>query len=184
MERFALDLMTLEKMGAWAITEPDSRLGRARRHAHDARGATATTTSSTARRRGSRTAPTPTRSCCYAKLDDGCGGRCATRPVLTFILDPRTWRAWCGPRRCARWASTRSPTGELLLRDVRVGRDRLLGGTEDPEGGGRESARDNFVAERAGVAAMSLGIIEECLRLSIDYAKHAPLWERRSPTTS
>ena len=60
--------------------------------------------------------------------------------------------------------------------DVRAGRDRLLGETEEPKGGGRQSAKDNFVAERAGVAAMSLGVIEECLRLSVDYAKHRTLW--------
>ena len=69
-----------------------------------------------------------------------------------------------------------SPTGQLFFSDVRVGRDRLLGGTETPEGGGRESAKDNFVTERAGVAAMSLGIIEECQRLSIEYAKSRTLW--------
>ena len=62
------------------------------------------------------------------------------------------------------------------MSDVRVGRDRLLGESEEPKGGGRQSAQDNFVAERAGVAAMSLGIIEECLKLSIDYAKHRRLW--------
>jgi len=64
------------------------------------------------------------------------------------------------------------------LSDVRVGKDRLLGETEDPKGGGRSSAKDNFVSERAGLAAMSLGIIEECLRLSIDYAKTRKLWTR------
>jgi hypothetical protein len=69
-----------------------------------------------------------------------------------------------------------SPTGDVFMRDVRVGRDRLLGESEHIQGGGRQSARDNFVAERAGVAAMALGIIDECLRLSIDYAKNRVLW--------
>ena len=32
--------------------------------------------------------------------------------------------------------------------------------------------------ERMGVAAMSLGVIEECLRLSVDYAKQRTLWGR------
>ena len=32
------------------------------------------------------------------------------------------------------------------------------------------------MTERAGVAAMSLGVIEECLALSIDYAKSRVLW--------
>jgi alkylation response protein AidB-like acyl-CoA dehydrogenase len=43
-------------------------------------------------------------------------------------------------------------------------------------GGGKESARANFATERFGVAAMSLGIIEECLRLCVDYAKARTLW--------
>jgi alkylation response protein AidB-like acyl-CoA dehydrogenase len=64
-----------------------------------------------------------------------------------------------------------SPTGELFLSDVRVGRDRLLGETEDVPGGGREGAKDTFTMERSGVAAMSLGIIEKCLELSVQYAK-------------
>ena len=79
-----------------------------------------------------------------------------------------------------------SPTGELFFSDVRVGRDRLLGETEEePGGGGRQSAKDNFVTERAGVAAMSLGVIEQCLKLSVAYAKdrHA-LGQPRSATSS
>jgi hypothetical protein len=52
-----------------------------------------------------------------------------------------------------------------------------LGGTDDEEGGGgRQSAKDNFVQERAGLAAMSLGLIEECLKLSVAYAKDRQLW--------
>jgi alkylation response protein AidB-like acyl-CoA dehydrogenase len=66
----------------------------------------------------------------------------------------------------------------VFLSDVRVGRDRLLGETEEPVGGGRQSAKDNFVTERAGVAAMSLGVIEECLKLCIDYARHRTLWNK------
>jgi alkylation response protein AidB-like acyl-CoA dehydrogenase len=64
-----------------------------------------------------------------------------------------------------------SPTGELFLDDVRVGRDRLIGETEDVAAGGREGAKTTFMQERAGVAAMALGIVEECLQLSVQYAK-------------
>ena len=74
--------------------------------------------------------------------------------------------------RCARWACTPRPTGELFLDDVRVGRDRLLGESEDVGGDGREGAKDTSSTERAGVAAMALGIIEQCLELSIEYAKN------------
>jgi alkylation response protein AidB-like acyl-CoA dehydrogenase len=66
-----------------------------------------------------------------------------------------------------------SPTGELFLSDVKVGPDRLL---NSGGGSGRESARQNFATERAGVAAMALGVIEECLKLSIEYAKTRIAW--------
>ena len=70
-----------------------------------------------------------------------------------------------------------SRTGELFFNNVRLGRDRLLGETEDNEAGdGRASARSNFSAERIGVAAMALGVIEECLKLCVDYAKSRTLW--------
>ena len=79
-----------------------------------------------------------------------------------------------------------SPTGELFLTDVRAGKDRLLGENEGTPGGnkGRKSAKGNFVTERAGVAAMSLGLIEECLKLSVQYAKDRMLWERPSRSSS
>jgi alkylation response protein AidB-like acyl-CoA dehydrogenase len=75
-----------------------------------------------------------------------------------------------------------SPTGELFLNDVRVGIDRLIGGAatlEDKpkasDGGGgrkdaREAARATFASERASVAAMALGIIEQCTDVAVDYA--------------
>jgi alkylation response protein AidB-like acyl-CoA dehydrogenase len=70
-----------------------------------------------------------------------------------------------------------SRTGELFFHNVRLGRDRLLGETEDNKAGdGRDSAKTNFSSERIGVAAMALGVIEECLRLSVDYAKTRTLW--------
>jgi alkylation response protein AidB-like acyl-CoA dehydrogenase len=64
-----------------------------------------------------------------------------------------------------------SPTGELFLTDVRVGKDRLIGETEDLPAGGREGAKDTFSMERSGVAAMSLGIIDRCLELCVQYSK-------------
>ena len=64
-----------------------------------------------------------------------------------------------------------SPTGELFLDDVRVGKDRLIGEDEDPPKGGRDGAKATFQQERAGVAAMALGIVEQCLELSVAYSK-------------
>ena len=174
MERWALDLMTLDKIGAWAITEPDS--------GSDALGGMRTS----AKRDGDEyvingqktwitNGPYADTIVLYAKLDDGSGEDMRNRKVLTFVLDkgmPGLEQA--KPMR--KMGQHGSPTGEVFLSDVRAGKDRLLGESEEPKGGGRQSAKDNFVAERAGVAAMSLGIIEECVKLSIDYAKHRKLW--------
>ena len=56
------------------------------------------------------------------------------------------------------------------MNDVRVGKDRLLGVTEERPY--REGVKEAFTVERTGVAAMALGIIERCLELSIEYAKN------------
>ncbi len=70
-----------------------------------------------------------------------------------------------------------SPTGELSFDDVVLGPERLLGESENhAQGDGRASARSNFVAERVGVAILSLGIINECLRICVDYSKQRKLW--------
>jgi alkylation response protein AidB-like acyl-CoA dehydrogenase len=64
-----------------------------------------------------------------------------------------------------------SPTGELFLEDVFVGKDRLLGESEDSGSGGRAGAKATFGQERTGVVAMALGIVERCLELSVNYAR-------------
>jgi alkylation response protein AidB-like acyl-CoA dehydrogenase len=65
-----------------------------------------------------------------------------------------------------------SPTGQLFLDDVRVGMDRLLGESLEAYGGkgGREASKATFSMERAGVAAMALGIVDRCMELSVAYA--------------
>ena len=178
MERWGLDLLTLEKIGAWAITEPDS--------GSDALGgmkSTAVRDGDEYVLNGSKTfitnGPYADTIVFYAKLDDGSATPIRQRPVLTFVLDSgMTGLEQSKPFR--KMGLHSSPTGELFLTDVRVGRDRLLGESEGSPGGteGRESAKGNFVTERAGVAAMSLGLIEECLKLSVQYAKDRLLWER------
>jgi len=174
MERWGLDLMTLDKVGSWAITEPDS--------GSDALGGMRTS----AKRDGEdyivngqktwiTNGPYVDTIVLYAKLDDGSGEDMRNRKVLTFVLDAgMPGLELSKPMR--KMGQHGSPTGEVFLSDVRVSKDRLLGETEEPKGGGRASAKDNFVSERAGVAAMSLGIIEECVKLSIAYAKERKLW--------
>ncbi len=178
MERWGLDLMTFDKIGAWAITEPNS--------GSDALGgmkSTAVRDGDEYVLNGNKTfitnGPYADTIVFYAKLEDGGDTPLRQRPVLTFILDSGM-PGLTQSKPFRKMGLHSSPTGELFLSDVRVGKERLLGETEGSPGGneGRESAKGNFVTERAGVAAMSLGLIEECLKLSVQYAKDRMLWER------
>jgi acyl-CoA dehydrogenase len=166
-ERWALDLQTLEKVGAWAITEPGS--------GSDAFGSM----KSTARRdgdeyllNGSKTfitnGPYADTTVFICKLDEG--NAPADRKILSFVLD-KGMPGFEQSKPLRKMGMHSSPTGELFLTDVRVGKDRLIGETEDVPAGGRAGAKDTFSMERSGVAAMALGIIERCLELSVQYAK-------------
>jgi alkylation response protein AidB-like acyl-CoA dehydrogenase len=167
-ERWVPDLLTMAKVGAWAITEPGS--------GSDAFGSM----QSTARRdgdeyvlNGSKTfitnGPYADTIVFICKLDEG--NEPKDRKVLSFVLDSgMPGLEQSKPLR--KMGMHSSPTGELFLMDVRVGRDRLIGETEDVSSGGRDGAKSTFMQERSGVAAMALGIIEQCLELSIDYARN------------
>ncbi|MFN3600162.1 MAG: acyl-CoA dehydrogenase family protein [Dietzia sp.] len=183
-ERWLPGIVTMEKVASWAITEPDS--------GSDAFGGMRTYV----RRDGDdyilngrktfiTNGPHADVMIVYAKLDEGAaagaddGDAVAARrdrKVLTFVLD----KGMDGLTQSAPFKKMglhSSPTGELFFDDVRLGRDRLLGETEEHRGGdGRESAKSSFTAERTGVAIMALGIIEECHRLCVDYSRERTLW--------
>ncbi|MCV7057532.1 acyl-CoA dehydrogenase family protein [Mycolicibacterium gilvum] len=176
-ERWLPGLVTYEKIGAWAITEPDS--------GSDAFGgmkswvARAADGSGDYILNGQKTfitnGPDADVVVVYAKLDEP-GVDKRDRKVLTFVLD-KGMEGFVQSKPFRKMGIHSSRTGELFFNNVRLGRDRLLGETENNEAGdGRDSARSSFSAERVGVAAMALGVIEECLRLSVDYAKTRKLW--------
>ncbi len=164
-EQFVPALLTLEKVGAWAITEPGS--------GSDAFGAMR----ASARRdgddyvlNGNKTfitnGPYADTIVFICKLDDGRPPE--QRKVLTFILDGDT-PGLVRSKPLRKMGLHASPTGELFLSDVRVPRSRLLGETEDVPS--REGAKATFTDERTGVAAMALGIVERCIELCTEYAK-------------
>jgi alkylation response protein AidB-like acyl-CoA dehydrogenase len=173
-ERWLPELMTLEKIAAWAITEPDA--------GSDAFGGMKTYVKRDGEDyllNGQKTfitnGPFADVVVVYAKLDDGQSDRRA-RQVLTFVLDSGMPGLTQG-KPFKKMGMMSSPTGELFFDNVHLTSDRLLGETEQhTSGDGRDSARANFAAERLGVALMSLGIINECHRLCIDYAKTRTLW--------
>jgi acyl-CoA dehydrogenase len=163
--RWALPLLTLETVGAWAITEPGS--------GSDAFGGMR----STARRdgdeyvlNGSKTfitnGPYADTIVFICKLDEGNDPK--DRKVLSFVLD-RGMEGLEQSKPLRKMGLHSSPTGELFLTDVRVGRDRLIGETEEVQA--RSGAKETFSMERTGVAAMALGIVEQCLDLSVRYAR-------------
>ncbi len=166
-ERWALDLLTLKKIGAWAITEPSS--------GSDAFGSM----KSTARRdgqggyllSGSKTfitnGPYADTIVFICKLEEE-GVDPRERKVLTFVLD-KGMPGLTQSQPMRKMGLHSSPTGELFLQDVRVSRDRLLGETE--ESASRTGAKATFSIERTGVASMALGIVERCLELSLQYAR-------------
>jgi alkylation response protein AidB-like acyl-CoA dehydrogenase len=175
-ERWLPGLVTYEQVGAWAITEPDS--------GSDAFGGMKSYVVRDGDDyilNGQKTfitnGPDADVVVVYAKLDEGDPGvDKRDRKVLTFVLD-RGMEGFVQSKPFHKMGIHSSRTGELFFDNVRLGRDRLLGETEDNEAGdGRDSARSSFSAERIGVAAMALGVIEECLRLSVDYARTRTLW--------
>ncbi|MCH9709230.1 MAG: acyl-CoA/acyl-ACP dehydrogenase [Actinomycetia bacterium] len=178
-ERWLPDLVTYDKVGAWAITEPDS--------GSDAFGGMKSYVVRDGEQyilNGQKTfitnGPDADVVVVYAKLQEGGAGDSSSNPrdrkVLTFVLD-RGMDGFIQSKPFRKMGIHSSRTGELFFNDVRLGRDRLLGESENiAAGDGRDSARSNFSAERIGVAAMALGVIEECLRLCVDYAKTRTLW--------
>ena len=173
--KWALPILTLEKIGAWGMTEPGAgsdAFGGMRTVARpDGQGGYVLS--------GQKTfitnAPYADTFVVYAKIDHGDGAALRDRPIHAFVLE----RGMAGletSKPMQKMGMHTSPTGEIFLSDVRVAREHLLGEVEkDPS---REQARDVFHGERTGMAPMCLGIIERCLDESLAYAKQRTTWDQ------
>ena len=129
-KRWLPGLVTMETVGAWAITEPDS--------GSDALGGMKTSV----RRdgdggyilKGQKTfitnGPYADTIVVFAKLDEGDGTPMRDRKVLTFVLD-KGMEGLTQGKPFKKMGMMSSPTGELFFDDVRLSADRLLGETED-----------------------------------------------------
>jgi alkylation response protein AidB-like acyl-CoA dehydrogenase len=160
-------LLTLDKIGAWAISEPGS--------GSDAFGSM----KATARRdgeggyvlNGSKTfitnGPYADIIVFICKLEED-GVDPKDRKVLNFVLE-KGMPGLEQSKPMRKMGLHSSPTGEIFVNDVEVGEDRLLGGAKGKSG--RSGAKDTFSMERSGVSAMALGIVERCLELSVAYAR-------------
>src|SRR3990172_5109137 len=174
-ERWALPLLTLEKIGAWAITEPgsgsDAFGGMKATARRDGNGGYVLNGSNTFITNG----PYADIIVFICKLDEP-GVDPKDRKILHFVLEKGT-PGLVQSKPMRKMGLHSSPTGEVFAQDVRAGVERLLGESEEAAArAGRSGAKDTFSMERSGVAAMALGIIERCLELSVAYAKERVAW--------
>jgi len=165
-ERWVPDLLTLDRIGAWALTEPGAgsdAFGAMRAHARRDGNDYILNGSKTFITNG----PYADTIVFICKLDEG--NPADERKIVSFVLD----RGMPGLEQSPplrKMGMHSSPTGEIFVTDVRAGIDRLLGENESPSTDARDGAKGTFATERAGVAAMALGIIDRCLSLCVDYA--------------
>jgi len=163
--RFALPVMKLDKIGAWALTEPGA--------GSDAFGSMATVARKVDggwRLSGSKTfitnAPAADVFVVYARADDD-------GEVAAFVVERGDDGLTTG-KPLKKMGMHSSPTGEVFLDAVFVPEDRLLGGAE--RRGARDAARSSLKGERFGMTPMCLGIVDRCLDESVRYAKERTQW--------
>jgi alkylation response protein AidB-like acyl-CoA dehydrogenase len=172
-KRYALPLLTGEKVGAWAVTEPHA--------GSDAFGGMRTTARSveggfvlSGQKAFITNAPFADVLIIYAKLHtDDVALR--ERPIQAFVLEKGMPGLSVSPP-MKKMGMSASPTGEIFLDDVFVSADGVLG--ERVEEGSRDDVRDFFHAERTAVVAMAYGIIERCLEVSLAYARERQTWQQ------
>ncbi len=163
IERWGLPLVTLERIGAWCLTEPGA--------GSDAFGSMRTTAVPAGegyRLTGSKTfitnGPGADVFLVYAKIErEGGGG------VGSFIVERDLAGVSVGPA-FKKMGMRDSPTSEVFFDDVALGAERLLGGQEKGAGG-RSDTKESLGSERAGVPAMAWGIIERCYDMSLAYVR-------------
>jgi alkylation response protein AidB-like acyl-CoA dehydrogenase len=172
---WALPVLTFEKVGAWALTEPGA--------GSDAFGSMKTTAKRTEggfRLSGQKTfitnAPYADVFVVYARIGDPSpgGNRETAEGHVRAFLVPRSAKGLeCGPP-MKKMGMHSSPTGEVFLDDVLVPGKDLLGGENQDDA--RTAARASLKGERFGMTPMCLGIVDRCLEESVRYAKEREQW--------
>jgi alkylation response protein AidB-like acyl-CoA dehydrogenase len=172
IERWGIPVMTLDRIGAWGVTEPQSGSDAfAMRTVAVPDGEDAYVLD------GSKifitNAPHADVFVIYARIE-GQGDRADKRNVHPFVVERGTPGLELG-KPMKKMGMRSSPTGEIFLSEVRVPRDHLLGG--DPESS-RDQVKEVFAGERTGTAPMAGGIIERCLDECLKYTTERKQWGR------
>jgi len=165
-ERWALPVLTLEKIGAWGLTEPGAgsdAFGSMKTRARKVDGGH--------RISGGKTfitnAPFADYFVIYARTDTSPVSVCA------FIVE-RTDEGVATSAPMKKMGMHASPTGEIFLDDVFVPDGRLIGGETTSDA--RQAARSSLHQERSSMIPMLFGMVDRCLEESIRYAKTREQW--------
>ncbi len=153
IERWGLPLATMQKIGAWCLTEPGA--------GSDAFGSMRTTATAEGDGyllSGSKTfitnGPGADIFLVYARTPDGIG---------SFIVEREMSGVTVGPP-FKKMGMRDSPTSEVFFDDVKLGPEHRLPG-------GRSATKDSLGTERSGVPAMAWGIIERCYDMSLQHVR-------------
>jgi alkylation response protein AidB-like acyl-CoA dehydrogenase len=158
-QRFAAPILRFEKIGAWALTEPQA-------------GSAAIRDMQTTAVRdgdhwvlnGSKTfitnAPIADTFVVYAKVRENG----SERPEA-FLCERGDSGLETG-KPFHKMGFRSSPTGEVFLSDCRIPADRILG-----EGAERADVKERLSRERVGLTAISYGIMERAFDIAIGYAR-------------
>lgn len=165
IERWALPLVTAEKIGSWCLTEPGA--------GSDAFGSMRTSARADVdggyTLRGSKTfitnGPGADVFVVYARVDRG--EERADQEVAAFVVERGTPGFTVGPP-FRKMGMRDSPTSEIFFDDVRLPADHRLGGSA---GGGRRDTKESLASERSAIPAMAWGIVERCYEQSLAYAR-------------
>jgi alkylation response protein AidB-like acyl-CoA dehydrogenase len=168
-ERWALPVLTMDRIGAWGLTEPSAgsdAFGSMKTHARRVDGGFELN--------GSKTfitnAPYADVFLIYARM---LGDGFSPGDIRAFIVERSDAGVSSGPP-MKKMGMHASPTGEIFLGDVFVPTERLLGGEKTENA--RTSAKRSLNQERSGMTPMLLGMVERCLEESIRYAKTREQW--------
>lgn len=159
--RWGTPIARLEKIGCWALTEPQAGSSAIR------------DMKSTARRDGDHfvlngtktfisNAPYADIFVVYAKLEEN--GATSARAFVLERGDPglETGKPF------KKMGFKSSPTGEVFLSDCRIPADRLLGGERAAKS---STVKQRLSRERVGLVAISYGIAERAFDIALDYAR-------------
>ena len=160
---FGVPLLTLDRIGAWCLTEPGA--------GSDALGSMRTVARQDGDHfvlNGSKTfitnGPVADIFVIYAKLDRGA----SERSIENFIVlrdDPGLVTG----TPFAKMGMKASPTCEVFFDDCRIPRDRRVGGEREVKD--RDHVKEGLSNERSGLPAMALGVVERCFDIAVRYAR-------------